>query len=77
MLHGVHPIIQEREKFDAFYYAQFNELRDDVNKFLNYFRMSVTSFDELHRRLKESLQRRNSKMRNCIQPAEMMAIAVG
>jgi hypothetical protein len=30
----------------------------------------------LHRRLKESLQRRNSKMRNCIQPAEMLVVAV-
>jgi hypothetical protein len=30
----------------------------------------------MHRRLKESLQRRNSKMRNCIQPVEMLAVAV-
>ena len=77
MLHGVQPIIQEREKFDAFYYAQFDELRDDANKFLNYFRISVSSLYELHRRLKESLQRRNSKMRKCIQPAEILAVAVG
>jgi hypothetical protein len=63
MLHGVQPIIQEWEKFDASYYAQFNELRVDANKFLNYIRMSVSFFDGLHRRLKESLQRRNSKMR--------------
>jgi hypothetical protein len=43
---------------------------------LNYFRMSVSSFDEMRRRLKESLQRRNSKMRNCIQPVEMVDIAI-
>ena len=43
---------------------------------VNYFRMSVSSFDEMHRRLKESLQRRNSKMRNRIQPVEMLAVAV-
>jgi hypothetical protein len=30
----------------------------------------------MHRRLKDSLQRRNSKMRNCIQPVEMLAVAV-
>jgi hypothetical protein len=29
------------------------------------------------RRLKESLKRRNGKMRNCIQPVEMVALAVG
>jgi len=38
--------------------------------------MSVSSFDEMHRLLKESLQRRNSKMRNYIQPVEMLAVAV-
>jgi hypothetical protein len=74
-LHWVHPIIQKREEFGAFY-TLFGELRDDANKFLNYFRMSVSSFDEMHRRLKESLQRRNSKMRNLIQPVEMLAVAI-
>jgi hypothetical protein len=54
----------------------FDEIRDEANTFLNYFRMSVSSFDSLHRRLKESLQRRNSKMRNCIKPAEMLAVAI-
>ena len=44
--------------------------------FFNYFRMSVSSFDEMHLRFKESLQRRNSKMRNCIQSVEMSAVAV-
>jgi len=38
--------------------------------------MSVSSFDEMHRRLKDSIQRRNSTMRNCIQPVEMLAVAV-
>ena len=74
-LHWVHPIIQKREEFGAFY-TLFGELRDDANKFFNYFRMSVSSFNEMHRRLKESLQRRNSKMRNCIQPVEMLAVAI-
>ena len=74
-LHWVHPIIQKREEFGAFY-KLFGELRNDANKFFNYFRMSVSSFDELHRCLKESLQRRNSKMRNSIQPVEMLAVAI-
>ena len=37
-LHWVHPIIQKREEFGAFY-TQFGELREDANKFFNYFRM--------------------------------------
>jgi len=38
--------------------------------------MSLSFFDEMHRRLKDSLQRRNSKMRNCIQPVEMLDFAI-
>jgi hypothetical protein len=74
-LHWVHQIIQKREEFGAFY-TLFGELRDDANKFLNYFRMSVSSFDEMNRRLKDSLQRLKSKMRNCIQPVEKLAVAI-
>jgi hypothetical protein len=74
-LHWVHPIIQKREEFGAFY-TLFGELRDDANMFFNYFRKSVSSFDEWRRRLKESRQRRNSKMSNCIQHVEMLAVAI-
>ena len=38
--------------------------------------MSVSSFGELHRRLKDSFQRLNSKMRNCIHPVEMLAVVM-
>ena len=77
-LHWVHPIIQKREEFDSFY-TPFGELRDDAKFFFfffNCFRMSASSFDEMHRRLKESLHRRNSKMRNCIQPVEMLSVVM-
>jgi len=38
--------------------------------------MLVSSFDELHRRLEDSLQRRNTKVTNYIQPVEMLAVAI-
>jgi hypothetical protein len=38
--------------------------------------MSVSSFDEKDRRLKERLQRRTNKTRNCIQRVEMLAVAI-
>jgi hypothetical protein len=44
--------------------------------FFNSFRMSISTFDELHERLKDNLQRQNTKMRNCIQPVQMLAIAI-
>ena len=74
-LHWVQPIIQKGEEFGVFY-TLFGEMWDEGNKFLNYFRMSLSFFDEMHRRLKDSLQRRNSKMRNCIQPVEMLDFAI-
>jgi hypothetical protein len=47
-LHWLHQIIQKKEEFNAFY-TLFGELGDDANKFfLNYFRMSVSSFDKMH-----------------------------
>ncbi|GBN50382.1 hypothetical protein AVEN_124460-1 [Araneus ventricosus] len=71
----VHPINERREEFGAFY-TLFEELRNDDTKFFNYFRMSMTSFDELHGRLKDTIQRENTKMRNCIQPVQMLAITL-
>jgi len=43
------PIIKKLEEFGVFY-TQFDELRDDANKFLNYFQILVSSFEEIHRR---------------------------
>ena len=76
-LNWVHTIIKERDGVGAFY-TLFDDIihRDKANKFLNYFLMSVSSFDELHRRLKESLHRPNSKMKSCIQTVEILAIAI-
>jgi hypothetical protein len=74
-LHWVHPVIKKMEEFGAFY-TLFDELRADAKKFFKSFLESVPSFDEMHCRLKERLQRRNSKMRNYIQPAEILAVAI-
>jgi hypothetical protein len=71
----VHPINLERDQLREFD-RQFEGLRCDENKFFNYFRMSINSFDELHNRLKNTLQRQNTKMRNCIQPIQMLAYTI-
>ncbi|KAJ8874643.1 hypothetical protein PR048_025509 [Dryococelus australis] len=48
-LHGtaVHSVVSYR-LLQGIFYVLFNELRGDESKFSNYFRMSFTSFDELH-----------------------------
>ena len=71
----VHPINQRREEVGAFY-TMCPELRNDEEKLLNYFRMSISSFDELHNLLEHHRQRKNTRLKNCIQPVEMLAITL-
>jgi hypothetical protein len=71
----VHHINARREEVGLFY-TLFNDLRNDENKFFNYFRMSCASFDVLHEKLKDKLQRENMQFRNCIQPVEMISITL-
>lgn len=74
-LHWVHPINQKRKECGDFY-VLFHQLREDPDKFFNYFRMSATTFDELHERLKVTLQRQDTFMRECIQPEQMLAVTL-
>ena len=64
-LKWVHTIIKERDEVCAFYSLFDIIRRDKANKFSNYFLMLVSYFDELHRRLKESLHRRNCRNVGC------------
>nr|CAH7741507.1 unnamed protein product [Callosobruchus chinensis] len=63
----IYPINEPRNEVRTFY-RLFKQLIQDYTKFLNYFGMSITSFDELHVRIKVSIQRKNTKITNCIQP---------
>lgn len=74
-LQWVHPINQKRKECGDFY-VLFHQLREDPEKFYNYFRMSATTFDELHGRLKDVLQRQDTFMRECIQPEQMLAVTL-
>jgi hypothetical protein len=65
---------RSRREEVGIFHEIFEGPKDDENKFFNYFRMSVASFDVLHERLKEVFH--NTKMRNCIQPVEMLAVTL-
>jgi hypothetical protein len=43
----VHPISSSKLEEGCFYIL-FHKLREDERTFFNYFRMSISSFDELH-----------------------------
>ncbi|GBN86322.1 hypothetical protein AVEN_188555-1 [Araneus ventricosus] len=68
----VHPINQKREQIGIFH-TLLKELQKDENKFFNFFRMTIPSFNELYQRLKTKILRKNSKMRNSITSEERLA----
>ena len=51
-LHCVHPVIKKKRK-DSLPFTHYLVIYEMTQtRFLNYFRMSVSPFDEMHRRLK-------------------------
>lgn len=71
----VHPILTERENYGAFH-VLFEKLREDDEKFFNYFRMRKETFDKLLSNLYNKLKHQDTKMRNCISPAERLAVTL-
>lgn len=74
-VYWVHPLNARRNEVGAFYIL-FDDLRNDSEKFFNYFRMSIATFDALHNTIKDSIQRHNTTFRDCIQPVEMLAVTI-
>ncbi|KAL1492279.1 hypothetical protein ABEB36_012753 [Hypothenemus hampei] len=74
-MYWVHPILEMRE-IHGHYFTLFVELRRHEKKFLNYLRMSISSFDELHRILKKRLERENTQLRNSISSEERLMITI-
>ncbi|GBO31921.1 hypothetical protein AVEN_88751-1, partial [Araneus ventricosus] len=72
----VHAINQKREQIGIFH-TLLKELQKHENKFFNFFRMTIPSFNKLHQRLKTKIIRKNSKMRNSITSEERLAITLG
>ncbi|KAL4090147.1 hypothetical protein QTP88_025046 [Uroleucon formosanum] len=71
----VHPLLSDRSTkglFNLFY----NDLRKYEDKFFNYLRMSVNSFDELMEQLREDLTGQQTNMRECISPVEKLVVTL-
>jgi len=71
----VHPINSERQSH-GHYFQSYKQLRKDNVKFFNYFRMSISSFDELLSYLENDIKRRDTNMRIAIQPEEKLVITL-
>ncbi|XP_045781566.1 protein ANTAGONIST OF LIKE HETEROCHROMATIN PROTEIN 1-like [Maniola jurtina] len=72
----IHPILEKREEYGAFHTLVKNQLREDEDKFYNYFRMQKTTFDNLLQKLSQELKHQDTFMRESISPAERLAVTL-
>ena len=72
----VHPLVSSRPSEGAFTLV-FEGLRRDPDKFFNFFRMTVSAFDELLcTYLGEKLLKMDTNMRKAISPPEKLAVTL-
>lgn len=71
----VQPWLARRNKLGA-YHTLFQELKDDPKKCRDYIRMNNTQFLYLVDLLSESLQKKETQMRETIAPAELLCVAL-
>ena len=74
-LHWVHPLNLDRNIYGAFVIL-FQNLRQDKSKYLNYFCMSVKSFDEFLRKLQDYLIFQNTHLRESVPAAERFVVTI-
>lgn len=72
----IHPILEKREEYGAFHTLVKNQLRENEDKFYNYFRMQKTTFDNLLQKLSQELKHQDTFMRESISPAERLAVTL-
>jgi len=71
----IHPLLSDRSTkglFNLFY----NDVRKYKDKFFNYLRMSVNSFDELMELLQEDLTDQQTNMIEYISPVEKLVVTL-
>lgn len=71
----IHPLLSFRRQ-EGHFYNLFGKLKEDENKFFNYFRMSISSFNELLEILDSKIKRCDTNMRKSIPAEERLAITL-
>jgi len=71
----VHPLIRNRENSGKFL-TLYNDLRKYPEKFFDYYRMSINSFDELLKIVREPLSKSYTQFRNPIIPEERLTVTL-
>lgn len=71
----VHPIVSQRLLKGQFHKI-YLDLRNHPQKFFNYFRMSVVSFDELLRIVGSKITFQKTNMRSPVGPEQRLAVTI-
>ena len=71
----IHPFTDSRLTKGRFS-TSFADLRENPDKFMNYFRMTVQSFDELAGKISDKIKLQDTWMRLSIPPLEMLAVTL-
>lgn len=71
----VHPFTDSRLLRGEFY-TIYSDLRENSDKFYNYFRMSIRSFDELTARVTQKITSQDTCIRLSIPPLEIIAVTL-
>jgi hypothetical protein len=71
----VHPIYRERLSLGRFY-TSFERYRYYPDKFISYYRMSISSFDELLALVGPSIARQDTNWRRSVPEAEHLSVAL-
>lgn len=71
----VHPMLQARSTRGQFF-TFFCELRQYDDKFFNYTRMSVASFDGLLNKIGDSIRGTDTAMRTCVGNEEKLLVTL-
>jgi hypothetical protein len=71
----VHPFTNLRLTKGLFY-TYFENLRERPDKFFNYFRMSIKTFDELAVKISMKIKSTDTHLRLSIPPLEMLAVTL-
>ena len=71
----VHEINEARSEYGEYHHLM-PQLREDEEKFRDYFRMSSSTFDSLLEYIKEDITKQNTNFRNSISAEERLVVAI-
>lgn len=71
----VHPLTDQRH-LKGFFSKMYNDVRQHPDKFFNYYRMSIGTFDKLLQTVGQHLQHEDTAFRKAISPEERLSVTL-